>query len=68
VIGLIYTLRGIAFVPQFLVVLSILPSPQAVPLAHLLASFVALVVGSLYLVGLLAGWKFLTTQAATAAG
>lgn len=56
-IGAIFTLRGIAFVPQLLVISGILPSPQSVPPAHLLVSFVALVVGLFYLVGLTRGWK-----------
>jgi hypothetical protein len=61
-IGSIYTLRGIAFVPQLLVILGIFPPPQAVPLAYLLASFIALTVGMLYLAGLASGWKSMTAK------
>jgi putative oxidoreductase len=61
-IGLVFTLRGIAFVPQLLVVLGILPDPQSIPLTHLLASLAALLVGLHYLSGLVYGWKLLCAQ------
>jgi hypothetical protein len=51
-IGAIYTTRGIAFIPQLLVLLGILPSVRVIPLAHLLSSLVSLSVGVLYLAGL----------------
>jgi hypothetical protein len=51
-IGAVYTARGIAFIPQLLVLLGILPSVRVIPLAHLLSSLVSLSVGVLYLAGL----------------
>jgi hypothetical protein len=62
-IGAIYTLRGIAFVPQLLVVLEILPSPQAVAPVHPLVSSVALIVGVFYLAGVTKGWIRMSARA-----
>jgi putative oxidoreductase len=51
-IGAVYTVRGIAFIPQLLVLLGILPSVRVIPLAHVLSSLVSLILGILYLTGL----------------
>jgi hypothetical protein len=61
-IGLIYTLRDIPRIPQILVVLGILPSPQAIPLAHLLVSLGSLVAGLAHLIGLAVGWRWITIK------
>ncbi len=67
VIGLVYTLRGISFIFQILIMLGILPSPQPLPLAWVLTSLVSLIVGLLYLSGLVAGWKRMAMRAVGAA-
>jgi putative oxidoreductase len=51
-IGAVYTVRGIAFITQLLVLLGILPSVRVIPLAHVLSSLVSLILGILYLTGL----------------
>ena len=67
VIGAVYTLRGLPFLPLLFMVLGVLPSPAPVPAAALLTSLVALVIGLLYLVGLLIGWKALKVRPIVAA-
>ncbi len=59
-IGGVYTLRGLPGVTLLMVVLNILPSSQAVPAQALASSLVALVIGLLYLLGTIAGWKRLS--------
>ena len=59
VIGALYTLNGIVFVPQLLSVLGILPSPQVIQVLPMLASAAFLLVGLLYLGGLASAWKSL---------
>lgn len=60
VICFVYIFRGILFIPQLLVTIGALPSPEPVPLQYLLSSLVALIIGLLYLIGLVAGWKGLS--------
>lgn len=64
-IGAVYTLRGVSFVPLFLMILGVLPTPYPVPTSALLSSLVALVIGILYLAGLLIGWKTLKGRLTT---
>ena len=67
VITLVYIYRGILFIPQFLVTIGALPSPEPIPLQYLLSSLVALIIGLLYLVGLIVGWKMISPKKAVAA-
>ncbi len=67
VICFVYIFRGILFIPQLLVTIGSLPSPEPVPLQYLLSSLVALIIGLLYLIGLVAGWKRLSAKPVTAA-
>ena len=67
VICFVYIYRGILFIPQFLITIGSLPSPEPVPLQYLLSSLVALIIGLLYLVGLISGWKRITPRKVTAA-
>ena len=63
-IGSGYFLMGSSFIPQALVLAHVLPATQPIML-HLVAfTFIALVTGLLYLVGLAIGWKSLGTRAA----
>ncbi len=66
VITLVYIYRGILFIPQLLVTIGTLPSPEPMPLQYLLSSLVALIIGLLYLVGLVAGWKMISPKKAAA--
>ena len=59
VVGSLYTLNGIVFVPQLLRLMGILPSYQAIQLLPTLASAAFLLVGLLYLIGLASAWKAL---------
>ena len=63
VIGAVYTVRGISFIFLFLMALGLLPSPGPAGLSAWLSSLVALVIGLLFLVGLLTGWKVLRMRA-----
>jgi hypothetical protein len=67
VITLVSIYRGILFIPQFLVTIGAQPSPEPVPLQYLLSSLVFLVIGLLYLVGLVAGWRSMKSRTAPAA-
>ena len=67
VITLVYIYRGILFIPQFLVTIGALPSPEPIPLQYTLSSLVALIIGLLYLVGLVTGWKKISPRKAAAA-
>ncbi len=60
--GLLYSLVGIYFVPQMMVVLGILPSPQPVSIYLLLITFGALVACLAYLIGLAVNWKRLSRK------
>ncbi len=62
VIGLLYSLVGIYFIPQMLVVLGILPSTQPVPIYLLPITFGALVACLAYLIGLAVNWKLLSRK------
>jgi hypothetical protein len=64
--GLIFTLRGSQFVLELLMVLGVIPAPGPVPLAYPLSSLWFLLMGLLYLVGLVAGWKSLSQKAVSA--
>jgi hypothetical protein len=59
-IGLIYTLRGLSFVPQASLWLK---DPEMVPGRHVAFSFVSLVAGLLYLAGAVARWRTLGKRA-----
>ncbi len=61
-IGLLYSLVGINFIPQILAVLGILPSAQPVPIYLLLISFGAMVACLAYLIGLAVSWKLLSIK------
>ncbi len=65
VIGLLYSLVGIYFIPQMMVVLGILPSAQPVPIYLLLITFGALVACLAYLIGLAVNWKRLSMKPVT---
>ncbi len=67
VITLVYIYRGVLFIPQFLVTIGAQPAPEPMPLQYLLSSLVALVIGLLYLVGLVAGWKVISPKRVVAA-
>ena len=67
-ITFVYIYRGILFIPQFLATIGVLSSPVPVPLQYTLSSLVALVIGLLYLVGLVAGWKMISLKQAVAVG
>ena len=67
VITLVYIYLGTLFVPQFLVTIGAQASPEPMPLQYLLSSLVALVIGLLYLVGLVAGWNTISQKKAVAA-
>jgi hypothetical protein len=56
-IGLLYSLVRIYFIPQMLAVLGVLPSTQPVPIHLLLITFGALVACLAYLLGLAVNWK-----------
>jgi putative oxidoreductase len=62
VIGVLYSLVGIYFIPQILTVLGILPSAQPVPIYLLLISFGAMVACLAYLIGLVVSWKRLSIK------
>ncbi len=64
-IGLLYSLVGIYFIPQMMVVLGILPSAQPVPIYLLLITFGALVACLAYLIGLAVNWKRLSMKPVT---
>ena len=65
VICLVYIYRGILFIPQFLITIGSLPSPEPMPLQYLLSSLVALIIGLLYLIGLVTGWKRISPPKST---
>jgi len=65
VIGFLYFLVGIYFIPQMLAVLGILPSTQPVPIYLLLITFGALVACLAYLIGLAVNWKRLSSKTIT---
>ena len=58
-IGLGYTWRGTALVPQLLALGHIVSAPQPIILQHVTTSAVMLVTGLLFLGGLASGWKCL---------
>ena len=66
VIGLLYSMVGITFIFQVLVMLGILPSAGPIPIYILLVSFGAFVAGLAYLIGLAVSWKRLSTKLALA--
>lgn len=63
VIGFICTLRGIAFVLLLLTVLEILPSQGPILTTAWQSSFVFLLMGLTYLIGLAYGWRALSQRA-----
>jgi len=67
VITLVYIYRGTLFIPQFLITIGSMPSPEPMPLQYLLSSLVALIIGLLYLIGLVVGWKRISPQKVAAA-
>ncbi len=66
VIGLLYSLVGLYFIPQMLAVLGILPSAQPVAIYVLLISFGALIACLAYLIGLAVSWKRLSMKSGPA--
>src|SRR5512136_7630 len=64
VIGLLYSMVGINFILQVVVLLGILPSARPIPIYQLLVSFGALVAALAYLIGLAVNWKRLSTRPA----
>ena len=56
-IGALYTLRGIFLIPEILVALGYLQSPQPVPPQELVSSLVSLSVGVCYLAGTIGNWR-----------
>ncbi len=65
-IGLLYSMVGINFIIQVLVMLGILPAAGPIPIYLLLVSFGALVAGLAYLIGLAVSWKQLSIKPAQA--
>jgi hypothetical protein len=65
-IGLLYSMVGINFIFQVLVMLGILPSAGPIPIYLLLVSFGAFVAGLAYLIGLAVSWRRLSTKLARA--
>lgn len=63
-IGAGYLLMGMNFIPQALVLAHILPAAQPIQLHIVIFSFVVLVTGLLYLVGLAVGWNTVSKRAA----
>ncbi len=65
-IGLLYSMIGVNFIIQVLVMLGILPSAGPIPTYILLVSFGALVAALAYLIGLAVSWKRLSIKPAQA--
>jgi hypothetical protein len=61
--GAIFTLRGSQVVLETLMLLGVLPAPGPTPLAYPLSSLWFLAMGLLYLIGLAAGWRALSSKA-----
>jgi len=55
-VGCIYTLRGLVLVPQLLIAAGLIPSSEPIPIQAPLSSLVALVIGCLYLAGIIGLW------------
>ena len=62
-VGILCSLRGISFVMLLLMVVGILPSQGPVPATAWQASFVFLLIGLTYLIGLAYGWRSLSQPA-----
>ncbi len=62
VIGILYSLVGIDFIFQVLMLLGIIPNTQPMPIIQLLVSFGALAASLAYLVGLAVNWKRLSIK------
>jgi len=65
-IGLLYSMVGINFIFQVLVMLGIMPSTGPIPIIQLLVSSGAFFAALSYLIGLAVGWKRLSTRLARA--
>jgi hypothetical protein len=58
----LYLLRGLSLIPQLLMVNKLMDSRRTIPVQALLSSAVSLVIGIIYLVGILGSWKKLSTR------
>jgi hypothetical protein len=65
IIGSIYTLRGLIFIPVFLGNAGILQTSTTFPAKDIISSAISLIIGILYLTGTIGYWSALPSQGTT---
>jgi hypothetical protein len=65
IIGSIYTLRGLIFIPVFLSNTGILQTSTTFPVKDIISSAISLIIGILYLTGTIGYWSALSPQETT---
>jgi len=61
-IGIVFTLRGLALVPSFLINAGYFQTRIRIPIQSLISSAVSLFIGIIYIIGIVGCWKSLSTK------